>query len=121
MTNRRDELRRQIERAQRELEKLDALPDFEVLANGTVMALFVTLGRSQPYTFIGYKTRNRWYLTGSTSPNSVSSEELARWLTTSSRQLVTATVLAEIEATAVPVADLGAALSGLLDGLRPRP
>lgn len=115
--DRKAELRREIERKTKELEKLDALPDFEELADGTVAALFVTLGRSRPYTYVAYRTRGLWYLTGSRSPNGVSSDALAEWLSTSGRRLVSAAVLAEIETvTVAPSVDLGALLAGMVGG-----
>lgn len=101
-----------LARKTRELEKLDALPDFEELADGTVAALFVTLGRSRPYIVVAFRNRGLWYLTGETSPNGVSSDALAEWLSTSGRCLVSAAVLAEIE-TVTPSVDLGALLGAL--------
>lgn len=112
--DRKAELRAEIARRERELAKLDALPDFGELVDGTVVALMVTLGRSRPYTFIGFKTRDRWYLTGQRSPNGATSDELAEWLVSSGRRLEAATVLAEIETVAVGVAvDLGALLGSI--------
>ena len=97
-------------RAARELEKLNSLPDLDALVDGTVDALGVTYGRSRPYVVIGYKTRDLWYLTGDKSPNGVSSDALASWLTTSGRNLVMFEVLAEIETVTVGVVDLSALL-----------
>lgn len=114
--DRKAALRAEIERKAKELEKLDALPDFEELADGTVAALFVTLGRSRPYTYVAYRTRGLWYLTGSRSPNGVSSDALAEWLSTSGRRLVSAAVLAEIETVTVGTVDLGALLAGMAGG-----
>lgn len=115
--DRKAALRAEIERKSRELEKLNALPDFEELADGTVAALFVTLGRSRPYTYVAYRARGLWYLTGKTSPNGVSSDALAEWLSTSGRRLVSAAVLAEIETvTVTPSVDLGALLAGMVGG-----
>lgn len=112
--DRKAELRAEIARRERELAKLDALPDFGELVDGTVVALMVTLGRSRPYAFIGFKTRGRWYLTGQQSPNGATSDELAEWLVSSGRRLEAATVLAEIETVAVGVAvDLGALLESV--------
>lgn len=115
--DRKAELRAEIERKAKELEKLDALPDFEELADGTVAALFVTLGRSRPYTYVAYRTRGLWYLTGSRSPNGVSSDALAEWLSTSGRRLVSAAVLAEVETVTVEArsVDLGALLGALTE------
>jgi hypothetical protein len=116
--DRKAELRAEIARREHELARLDALPDFDALADGTVAALMVTLGRSQPYTFIGFKTRGQWYLTGKRSPNGVTSDELAGWLETGGRRLETWAVVAEIETVAVSAAavNLGALLSGAFAG-----
>ena len=115
--DRKAELRREIQRREHELAKLDALPNFEELVDGTVAALMVTLGRSRPYTFIAFKTRGRWYLTGQGSPNAVSSDELAEWLVTGGRRLETWAVVAEIETVTVGVpVDLGVLLSGAFAG-----
>lgn len=113
INDRKAALREEIDRRERELARLDALPDFEELVDGTVMALMITLGRSQPYTFIGYKTRGMWYLTGTRSPNGVSSDALAEWLVSQGRRLVTAAVLAEIETVTAVGVDLGALLAGM--------
>jgi len=106
----------ELARKRRELDRLENLPDFGALVDGTVVALTVTYGRSRPYVVVGYKTDGRWYLTGERSPNGVDSEELANWLTTSGRRLGTAAVLAEIETVTVGTIDLGAALFSALLG-----
>lgn len=118
LDNRKEELRREIARRERELEKLDALPDLTQLADGTVLALFVAHGRSKPYTHVAFLTGGKFYLTGRTSPNGVSVDELANWLTTSGRRLVTAAVVGEISTVTVGVVafDLGEAL---LDAVTP--
>jgi hypothetical protein len=127
ISSRREALREEIEeletaaeielnRKRAELARLEALPDFGSLVDGTVVALTVTYGRSRPYVVVAYKTGGRWYLTGERSPNGVDSEELATWLTTSGRRLGTAAVLAEIETVTVGTIDLGAALFSALLG-----
>lgn len=116
--DRKAELRAEIARRERELAKLDALPDFGELVDGTVMALNVTLGRSRPYVYIAYKARDRWYLTGERSPNRATSDELAEWLVSQGRRLEAAVVLAEIETVTVGVSavDLSALLSAARNG-----
>lgn len=127
ISSRKEALREEIEeleraaelelaRKRRELERLENLPDFGALVDGTVVAFTVTYGRSRPYVVVGYKTGGKWYLTGERSPNGVDSEELANWLTTSGRRLGTAAVLAEIETVTVGTIDLGAALFSALLG-----
>jgi len=116
---RREDLRRQIERAERELAKLDALPDFEELPEGSVVALVVTLGRSRPYTFVGLKTAGKWYLTGHRSPNGATTAELEDWLTTQGRRLVGAKHLATVEVQTVGFVDLGAALLASIQEVSP--
>lgn len=91
------ELRHEIARRERELEKLEAMPDFSAMVDGTVAGMAVRLGSSRPYTYVGLKTGNRWYLTGETGPNGVSSDRLAEWLSTQGRKLVAFLPLAEIE------------------------
>jgi hypothetical protein len=127
LEDRKAALRREIELAEaerarrvvgatKELERLSSLPDFEELVDGTVAALVVTYGRSRPYVVIAYKTGGNWYLTGDRSPNRIDSEELSVWLTSQGRSLVSASVLAEIEAVTVEVASVSAVdLSALLD------
>jgi hypothetical protein len=107
--NRKDALRRDIERKQRYLASLEAMPDFSTLVDGTVLALAVTLGRSRPYNYVAYKAADKWYLTGERSPNGASSDDLTEWLVSQGRHLVAATVLAEIEQE-IQVVDLGALL-----------
>lgn len=98
---RKTRLRREISRRERELERLESLPDFDALAIGTVVALFISQGRSRILDVcIGYKTRyknrgHRWFLTGH-NPEGSSSDELADWLTSAGRRLENMTVLAEI-------------------------
>lgn len=104
----------EVARMRRELERLENLPDFGALVNGTVVAFTVTYGRSRPYVVVGYKVRDLWYLTGEKSPNGVDSEGLANWLTTSGRRLGTAAVLAEIETVTMGTIDLGGLLGALL-------
>ena len=104
----------ELARKRRELERLENLPDFGALVDGTVVAFTVTYGRSRPYVVVGYKTQDKWYLTGERSPNGVDSEELATWLTTGGRRLGTAAVLAEIETVTVGTIDLGDLMSRLL-------
>lgn len=98
----------------RELERLENLPDFGALVDGTVVAFTITYGRSRPYVVVGYKVGEKWYLTGERSPNGIDSEELANWLTTGGRRLGTAAVLAEIVTASVSTIDLGALLSDLI-------
>ena len=107
---------REVARMRRELDRLESLPDFGTLVDGTVVAFTVTYGRSRPYVVVGYKGDGKWYLTGERSPNGIDSEELATWLTTSGRRLGTAAVLAEIEVQSLYAIDLGAALFSALLG-----
>lgn len=113
-------LRDEISRRERELARLEALPDLEDVADGTVMALAITYGwraPSRPYVVIGYKVQGLWNLTGEKSPNGVTSDALAEWLSTAGRTLVSARELALIE---VEKVDLGVELANLLDALTPK-
>jgi hypothetical protein len=114
LADRKAELEGAIELAKRELAKLDALPDFEELAEGTVVGLLISYGPSRPYPVVALKAGDRWHLTGSNSPNKVSADELAAWLVSGGRRLRFAAVLAEFGVESVEVIDLGAALADLL-------
>lgn len=81
-------LRSEIERREKELAKLEALPDLTDLVDGSIVALFVTHGGSKPYTYVAFLSGKKFYLTGSTSPNGVNVDGLATWLTTGGRRLV---------------------------------
>lgn len=117
---RKEALRREISRKERHLASLDAMPDFSMLDNGSVLGLSVSLGRSRPYSFVAYKVAGQWYLTGANSPNGVSSDYLAEWLVSQGRRLHSATVLAEFVVEAaqiIQVIDLGGAIDSLLSGI----
>lgn len=117
LNERKEALRKEIERKERHLASLEAMPDFEQLDNGTVLGLLVSLGRSRPYSFIAYKVADNWYLTGSNSPNGIGSDGLAEWLVTGGRRLHTAVVLAEFGIPPLQVIDLGEAIDGLLKSM----
>ena len=127
ISDRREALRREIEAAEIEaaeiereaaaekaLAKLDQLPDFEELADGSVVGLVVTYGPSRGYPVIAYKAGGTWHLTGKNSPNKIDSDGLADWLVTGGRRLRMAAVLAEFGVETVPAFDLGAALAATL-------
>jgi hypothetical protein len=118
LESRKAEIRRDIERKARYLESLEAMPDLEELADGTVLGLVVTYGPSRPYPVVAYKVGGTWHLTGERSPNKISSDDLAEWLMSGGRHLRAAQVLAEFEVETVQVFDLGAALVDLLGGGR---
>lgn len=111
LEERREELRREIARRERELETLEAMPNLDAVPNGSVLSLIVKYAGGRPYVIVAYKVRDWWYLTGAKSPNGVNSEYLVEWLTTGARSLVSATVLAEIS---VEVVDLGQVLAEAL-------
>lgn len=117
LENRKAELRREIERKARYLETLEAMPDFGLLADGTVLGLIVTFGPSRGYPMIAYKGEGRWFVTGERGPNGVSSDALAEWLMSQGRHLRHAQVLAEFQVETLEVFDLGSALGTLLDSL----
>jgi hypothetical protein len=118
LESRKAEIRRDIERKAQYLESLEAMPDLEELADGTVLGLVVTYGPSRPYPVVAYKAGGTWHLTGERSPNKISSDDLAEWLMSGGRHLRAAQVLAEFEVESVSVFDLGAALVDLLGGGR---
>lgn len=107
LSDRKDALRKEIERKEAYLAKLEALPDFEAVVDGTVMVLAVTLGSSKPYTYAALKTAGKWYLTGTRSPNGITGDELAEWLVTQGRRFIGATVVAEVKDATTEVVNLG--------------
>lgn len=117
LEDRKAELRRDIERKARYLETLEAMPDFDMLADGTVLGLVVTFGPSRGYPMVAYKVDGFWFVTGKKGPNGIKSDELAEWLMNQGRHLRAAQVIAEFQVETVEVFDLGAALGGLLDSL----
>jgi len=118
LEKRKEELRREIERKARYLETLEAMPDFGMLADGTVLGLVVTFGPSRGYPVIAYKADGFWFVTGKRGPDGATSDALAEWLMSGGRHLRAAQVLAEFAVESIPVFDLGAALNGFLDGLQ---
>lgn len=114
LEQRKAEIRREIERKARYLESLEAMPDLDALADGTVLGLVVTYGPSRPYPVVAYKAGGTWHLTGERSPNKISSDDLAEWLMSGGRHLRVAQLLAEFEVGTVPTIDLGALLDGVL-------
>lgn len=113
LESKKEELRREIARRERELEKLETLPDLDEVEDGSVLALFVTHGSSEPYTYVAYRTVGKFYLTGKTAPNGVSAEVLGNWLTTSGRRLVAAVRIGSVTTEVIgeqAAFDLGEAL-----------
>lgn len=110
LEGKRAALRAEIARKERELAKLDSLPDFTALVDGSIVALFVTHGRSKPYTYVAYLTGGQFYLTGRTSPNGIDVDQLADWLTTGGRRLAGMLPVAVLETGVVEGFDLGEAL-----------
>ena len=117
LEDRKNELRRDIERKARYLESLEAMPDFGMLDDGTVLGLVVTFGPSKGYPMIAYKVSGFWFLTGKKGPAGINSDDLAEWLMSQGRHLRHAQVIAEFRVETLDVFDLGAALGGLLDSL----
>lgn len=120
LEDRKAELRRDIERKARYLESLESMPDFGMLADGTVLGLVVTFGPSRGYPMIAYKVDGFWFVTGKRGPDGATSDALAEWLMSGGRHLRAAQVIAEFAVETVEVFDLGAALGGLLDSLSER-
>lgn len=121
LEERKTALRKEIERKARYLESLEAMPDLDELAEGSVVAMTVTYGGSRPYPVVAYKGGGRWHLTGKQSPNGVTGDELAEWLMSQGRHLRSATVLAEF--TVEPVHPMDAAFdlaAALATGMRER-
>jgi hypothetical protein len=110
LEDRKETLRKEIERKARYLEMLEAMPDFEALADGSIVAMTVTYGASNPYPVVAYKRDDKWSVTGSRSPDSVSSDDLSEWLMSQGRHLRSATVIAEFTLEKVAPFDLGDAI-----------
>lgn len=110
----RDEaaLRSRIERKERYLQTLEAMPEFDALDEGTILAMTVTHGRSRPYPTVAYKGGGRWFVTGEKGPNGVSGDELAEWLMSGGRHLRSVEPIATftVEKVEPPVFDLGEAM-----------
>jgi hypothetical protein len=122
---RQDEIVRRIQAAdaervaaEKELEKLNALPDFEAMADGTVFPTVVRLGGRAPYTYVGFKTKGRFYFTGATGPNGVGVDEVQRWLTRAGRTLVAFQELAVVQVDTSLVGDVFDIAAALADGMR---
>ena len=118
----RDEaaLRRRIERKERYLESLDAMPDFDAMEDGTILAMTVTYGASKPYPVVAYNGGGKWYLTGEKSPNGITGDDLAEWLMSGGRHLRSAQPIAEFTVQrVVPSAfDLTEAMLGAMREVR---
>jgi hypothetical protein len=114
LEDRKEQLRKEIERKARYLETLEAMPDFEALVDGSIVAMAVTYGGSKPYPVIAYKHGDKWSVTGSRSPNAVSSDDLSEWLMSQGRHLRSAAVVAEFALEKVAPFDLGGAILGAM-------
>lgn len=112
----RDEaaLRSKIERKERYLETLEAMPEFDAMDEGTIVTMTVTHGRSKPYPTIAYKGGGRWFVTGEKGPNGVTGDELAEWLMTGGRHLRSAEALAVFTVEPVNAFDLTEAMLGAI-------
>jgi hypothetical protein len=119
LAERKAELARVRDQAAKELAKLEALPDFEELAEGSIVALTVTYGPSRPYPMVAFKSGGNWFLTGKNSPNKISSDELAGWFATGGRRLKSAAVVAEFTVETAPVFDIGEAMLAAMSEFRP--
>jgi hypothetical protein len=111
LEDRKEQIRKEIARKERYLETLEAMPDFEALNDGSIVAMAVTYASSKPYAVIAYKHGEKWSVTGSRSPDAVSSDHLSEWLMSQGRHLRSATVVAEFTLKPVnPQFDLGTAM-----------
>lgn len=116
LEDRKAALRREIERKERYLESLEAMPDFDGLADGSIVALTVTYGASRPYPVVAYKGGEGWFLTGAKSPNGITGDELSEWLMSQGRHLRAATVVAEFTLEPVAPFDIAAAMVEAMGG-----
>lgn len=118
LEDRKAELRKEIERKTRYLGSLEEMPDFNVMEEGSIVALTVTFGTSRPYPMIAYKVDGFWFVTGKSGPAGISSDGLAEWLITQGRQLLAATLVAEFTIKKPEPIDIGAAMATAMRGLR---
>lgn len=117
--SRKDELRRRIRRAERELARLEALPDFDAMADGTILLAVVGYRGRPALPYVGLKTAGLWSFTesGDFRVYRKNGNEVAEWLTSANVVVTNLMTLAQIEVVN-PVVDLGAAL---LDSIREFP
>lgn len=118
LEDRKAALRKEIERKERYLESLEAMPDWDSLADGSIVALTVTYGGSRPYPVVAYKGGEGWFLTGAKSPNGITGDDLSEWLMSQGRHLRSATVVAEFTLEPVAPFDIAAAM---MDAMREYP
>jgi hypothetical protein len=96
------------DKAKRELERLNELPDLDALGEGSVIGVALRFVRSPTaYNYIGYKVGGKWFFTGERSPNGVSSEDAAAWMAKSGRRVLAVALLGKFTTERVPVVDLG--------------
>lgn len=121
---RKAELERAVaagKRAERELERLTALPDLHSMKDGTVLAVAMKFaGSRQPYVYVGIKEQSRWYFTGN-GPNKATCDEAAEWMARSGRRVLDIQILAELSLATfgVSVIELDASLlASLMDRQR---
>ncbi len=120
MATRKDQLREQIEaaertaeRAGRELARLEALPDFSQAAEGDVLAILVEWpGGRRSYTYVVIKAGGRWFVTGQAGGKG--DEELTEFLVANRRNVVDIKYLATVLTGPVETMDLGAFMSLIL-------
>lgn len=116
---RKDEIRQQIAKLGRELERLEALPDGDAMANGTVVAVGISYPGGRLYHFVGLKAGGHWYFTGRNAPQQASWDNVMDWLTSGTRRVVAFAELARINvdtSAPSPVLDLGGLLADLQPG-----
>jgi hypothetical protein len=107
---RKEDLRRQIERAEKELAKLNAMPDLDAMNNGTVVVAALAYARSpQPYVYVGLKEGGRWYFTGR-GPHKATADEVIDFFATGTRKLMHFDVLGKVEVVRADVIELDATL-----------
>lgn len=115
---RKDEIRRRIEILNAELERLESLPDFDRLEDGSVLAVAVRHQGGRASQYVGLKEAGRWSFTGRNTPAGANGDQVAEWLTRAGRQVIVIEVIATLELVRVPAVDLGALLDSLTDRRR---
>lgn len=102
---RREDLRRQIERAEQELIKLESLPDLAAMPQGTVLAVAVTQHSGRTKQYVGLKQKGGFWSFTDKAPR-LTSDQATDWLWDGSRQAVAVQVLGQIEVIEMPKVDL---------------
>lgn len=104
----KDDLREKIQILNNELERLESMPDFDAMEDGTVLAVvFQRRASGRTVQIVGLKEAGRWSFTGGRdTPDNATGDHVAEWLTGTGKQVVAVEVLARLELVRLPEVDL---------------